>query len=119
MKKMPDLTHAQWRKASLSESAQGCVEVAFIPGDLIAVRDSKDVSKPAHVYPVTDWTTFQDRLRGLVPAELSRIVVTIAKDSVLLSDSRGAVEPHVYTHREWLFFLDGVLNREPQLCAAA
>ncbi|MFD4696059.1 DUF397 domain-containing protein [Streptomyces niveus] len=89
----PDLTHAQWRKASLSESAQGCVEVAFIPGDLVAVRDSKDVAKPAHVYPVADWTTFQDRLRGLVSAELSRIVVTIAKNSVLLSDSRGAVDP--------------------------
>ncbi|MEV8351380.1 DUF397 domain-containing protein [Streptomyces niveus] len=89
----PDLTHAQRRKASLSESATGCVEVAFIPGDLVAVRHRKDVSKPAHVYPVADWTIFQNRLRGLVPAELSRIVVTIAKVSVLLSDSPGAVDP--------------------------
>ncbi|MET4924037.1 DUF397 domain-containing protein [Streptomyces sp. PSRA5] len=118
MKKMPDLTHAQWRKASLSESAQGCVEVAFIPGDLVAVRDSKDPLKPAHVYPVADWITFQNRLRGLVPAEMSRIAVSITGSSVLLSDSQDAVEPHIFTHREWLFFLDGVLNREPQLCAS-
>ncbi|WP_329020899.1 DUF397 domain-containing protein [Streptomyces sp. NBC_01601] len=115
----PDLTHAQWRKASLSESANGCVEVAFIPGDLVAVRDSKDQQKPAHIYPAAVWTVFQDHLRGLVPAEDSRIVATITDTSVLLSDREGSAEPHTYTHREWLFFLDGVLKREPQLCTAA
>lgn len=115
----PDLTHARWRKASRSETAQGCVEVAFVPGDLVAVRDSKDQQKPAHIYPVAVWSVFQDHLRGLVPAEDSRIVATITDTSVLLSDREGSAEPHTYTHREWLFFLDGVLKREPQLCAAA
>lgn len=119
MTNLPDLTGASWRKASLSESSTGCVEVAFIPGDLVAVRDSKDPLKAAHIYPVDVWTVFQDHPRGLVPAEGSRIVATITNDSVLLTDSQEAVEPHVYTHREWFFFLDGVLNREPQLCAAA
>ncbi|GHH54869.1 DUF397 domain-containing protein [Streptomyces candidus] len=115
----PDLTHAQWRKASLSESAQGCVEVAFLSGSLVAVRDSKVPLKPAHIYPVAAWTVFQDHLRGVVPAAESRITVTITDTSVLLSDRAGTVEPHSYTHREWLFFLDGVLKREPQLCSAA
>ncbi|MFF8809832.1 DUF397 domain-containing protein [Streptomyces omiyaensis] len=116
----PDLTHVLWRKASLSETAQGCVEVAFVPGDLVAVRDSKDVSKPAHVYPRATWDTFLDHLRGLVPAEASRIAVDYtAETAVVLSDREGtAGAPHVYTHREWLFFLDGVLKREPQLAAA-
>ncbi|MEW2615111.1 DUF397 domain-containing protein [Streptomyces sp. NPDC047880] len=115
----PDLTNARWRKALRSESAQGCVEVAFLSGDLVAVRDSKNPLKTAHVYPVAAWTVFQDHLRGLVPAEDSRIVVTITDDAVLLSDRQDQAPEHVYTHREWLFFLDGVLKREPQLCAAA
>lgn len=115
----PDLTNAQWRKALRSESAQGCVEVAFLSGDLVAVRDSKDPLKAAHLYPMAAWTVFQDHLRGLVPAENSRIVVTITDDAVLLSDRQAQAPAHVYTHREWLFFLDGVLKREPQLCAAA
>ncbi|MFC8220422.1 DUF397 domain-containing protein [Streptomyces sp. NPDC057362] len=117
--KTPDLSHANWRKASLSESNTGCVEVAFLPGGLVAVRDSKDPLKAAHIYSVAAWTAFLDHLRGLVPAEDSRIVVTITDDSVLLSDRQAQAPEHSYTHREWLFFLDGVLKREPQLCAAA
>ncbi|WP_432158030.1 DUF397 domain-containing protein [Streptomyces sp. bgisy153] len=115
----PDLSNAQWRKASLSESAQGCVEVAFLAGGQVAVRDSKDVSKPAHIYPEAAWTVFLDHLRGLVPADASRISVDITTDAAVLSDREGtAGAPHVYTHREWLFFLDGVLKRESQLIGA-
>ncbi|MEU1628209.1 DUF397 domain-containing protein [Streptomyces sp. NPDC020096] len=113
-----DLSNAAWRKASLSESAQGCVEVAFLDGGLVAVRDSKDINKPAHVYPEADWTAFLDSLRGASSAPLTRIVATITPDQVVLSDRQGeAREPHTYTHREWLFFLSGVLKREPQLVA--
>ncbi|MFC7845838.1 DUF397 domain-containing protein [Streptomyces sp. NPDC057382] len=115
----PDLSNAQWRKARLSESAQGCVEVAFLANGQVAVRDSKDVSKPAHLYPKSTWTAFLDHLRGLVPAEASRISIAITSDSAVLSDREAtAGAPHVYTHREWLFFLDGVLKREPQLVGA-
>ncbi|MFE5866658.1 DUF397 domain-containing protein [Streptomyces virginiae] len=116
----PDLTGAQWRKASLSESANGCVEVAFL-GDtgLVAVRDSKDKAKLAHLYPVATWTTFLDQLRGLASAKGSRIAVTITDDAVVLADTAGeASDPHVYTLHEWACFLDGVLKREAQLSAA-
>ncbi|MET9365781.1 DUF397 domain-containing protein [Streptomyces sp. NPDC006632] len=118
MTTIPDLSNARWRKASLSESAQGCVEVAVLANQ-IAVRDSKDVSKPAHVYPASTWAVFLDHLRGLVPAEASRISIDITSEAAVLSDREdSAGAPHVYTHREWLFFLDGVLKREPQLAAA-
>ncbi|MGW2724882.1 DUF397 domain-containing protein [Streptomyces sp. NPDC001492] len=119
MTTVPDLTNAQWRKASLSESAQGCVEVAFLANAQVAVRDSKDMAKPAHLYSAAEWAVFQDHLRGLVPAEESRITVSITSEAAVLSDREGtAGEPHIYTHREWLFFLDGVLKREPQLTRA-
>ncbi|MEV0875823.1 DUF397 domain-containing protein [Streptomyces sp. NPDC049950] len=115
----PDLSNARWRKASLSESAQGCVEVAFLADGQVAVRDSKDVSKPAHLYPESTWAVFLEHLRGLVPAEASRISVDITPEAAVLSDRESfAGAPHVYTHREWLFFLDGVLKREPQLVGA-
>ena len=30
-----------WRKSSRSYASGGCVEVAFLPGELIGIRDSK------------------------------------------------------------------------------
>ncbi|MFF4413076.1 DUF397 domain-containing protein [Streptosporangium sp. NPDC001559] len=49
---MPDLTPAPaWRKSSLGNGGNGCVEVATnLPG-LIAVRDSKNPSGPALACP--------------------------------------------------------------------
>ena len=40
----PDFTNARWFKSSAS-SVTGCVEVAHLPNGLVALRDSKDVSK--------------------------------------------------------------------------
>jgi hypothetical protein len=47
---MTDLSHAQWRKATRSGSANGgCVEIASnLPG-VIAIRDSKRPGDGAHV----------------------------------------------------------------------
>ena len=113
---VPDLTSAVWRKASLSESASGCVEVAVLAG-LVAVRDSKNIYAPPHIYPAGDWAAFLENLRAGTPCATSRIGVEITAEDVVLTDTLGSAAPHHYTHREWLFFLDGVLKREPQLTA--
>lgn len=52
-----DLSGLHWFKSSAS--AQGsCVEVAHLPGGGVAVRDSKDRSKAAHVYNRGEWEAF-------------------------------------------------------------
>ncbi|KUN58797.1 hypothetical protein AQJ46_41705 [Streptomyces canus] len=114
----PDLSTAVWRKASKSETAQGCVEVASLGGDFMAVRDSKNVTKAAHIYPVSDWQDLLAHLRGERPTA-GRIVVTVADQLVILRDGDGvASQPHEYTFHEWACFLDGVRSREAQLIAA-
>lgn len=113
---VPDLTNAIWRKASLSESAQGCVEVAVLVDGLVGVRDSKDPDGAAHIYPADDWTAFLDSLRAGDPSISARIRAEITADEVVLTDDDFPALH--YTHREWLYFLDGVLKHEPQLAAA-
>jgi Domain of unknown function (DUF397) len=55
----PDLTRAEWRKASYSgDNGGACVEVARnLPG-VVAVRDSKDPHGPALVFTPADWDAF-------------------------------------------------------------
>jgi len=114
----PDLSTAVWRKAKMSESVQGCVEVADLGDGLIAVRNSSDLARAPHVYPVADWEEFLAYLRGQRP-EPARVLVDVAADEVILSDRTGiAGSPHVYTAHEWACFMDGVEKREPQLTAA-
>ncbi|GII63781.1 hypothetical protein Skr01_38660 [Sphaerisporangium krabiense] len=57
----PNLTNAQWRKSKWSgDHGGGCVEVATnLPG-LVAVRDSKNPSGPALVFPPQEWSRFLD-----------------------------------------------------------
>jgi hypothetical protein len=114
----PDLTTAVWRKASRSETVNGCVEVAQLADGLVAVRDSKDTTRPAHIYPGAAWDAFLDQLRG-GPAQ-DRVEAIVTDDGVTLHDRAlspsGA--PHTYTHHEWACFLDGVHAREPQLASA-
>ncbi|WP_059010037.1 DUF397 domain-containing protein [Streptomyces specialis] len=40
-----DLSTAQWAKSDLSSGGANCLEVAFV-GDVVALRDSKDVGRP-------------------------------------------------------------------------
>jgi hypothetical protein len=46
-----------WFRSSFS-AAGNCVEVANLPGGGVAVRDSKDRAKAAHVYTRPEWEAF-------------------------------------------------------------
>jgi hypothetical protein len=53
----PDLTDVRWMKSRRC-SADGCVEVAHLSGGNVALRDSKDASKAAHVFNRDEWVAF-------------------------------------------------------------
>ncbi|MFI6040297.1 DUF397 domain-containing protein [Nocardia sp. NPDC051321] len=57
-----ELTTADWFKSSHSSGGGECVEVAFLDGDLIGVRDSKNPTGPALVFTPTEWDTFTARI---------------------------------------------------------
>ena len=42
----------------------GCVEVARLATGDIALRDSKDPSRPAHVFTLSEWTAFVAGVRN-------------------------------------------------------
>jgi hypothetical protein len=59
-----DLSHANWRKASLSAHNGGCVEVAAnLPG-VTAVRDSKRPDGGAHVVDKSAFARFLEDVQG-------------------------------------------------------
>jgi Domain of unknown function (DUF397) len=62
---MTDLSHAVWRKASMSNPCNGgCVEVAAnLPG-IIAVRDSKRPQAGAHVIGRAAFAAFLSEARS-------------------------------------------------------
>ncbi|MDY0815678.1 DUF397 domain-containing protein [Kitasatospora purpeofusca] len=52
------MTPVSWRKSSYSQNGGNCIEVApDFPG-LIPVRDSKDPSGPALLFPSDAWRSF-------------------------------------------------------------
>jgi hypothetical protein len=61
-----DVTGARWRKSSFSNGDGGnnCVEVAFLPDDTVAVRDTKDRSLPPHLYPAPAWHELTAAIRA-------------------------------------------------------
>ena len=59
----PSITDARWTR-SRACSAAGCVEVAHLPGGVIAVRDSKDVTKEPHVFDREEWAAFVTGVRN-------------------------------------------------------
>jgi hypothetical protein len=52
-----DLSEARWIR-SRACSTDGCVEVAHLADGAVAVRDSKDASKPPHVFDRKEWSAF-------------------------------------------------------------
>ncbi|MFH9493491.1 DUF397 domain-containing protein [Streptomyces halstedii] len=62
---MTDLATAAWRKSSYSDGgANNCLEVAHDFPGLVPVRDSKDPTGPALVFPDHAWTAFVHNVRG-------------------------------------------------------
>ncbi|KQX94523.1 MULTISPECIES: DUF397 domain-containing protein [Streptomyces] len=53
----------RWRRSSRSTGMNNCVEAAPLDGDLLAVRDSKDVDLPPLHFTATAWTPFVAGLR--------------------------------------------------------
>jgi hypothetical protein len=52
-----DLSEMRWVR-SRTCSSDGCVEVAHLADGSVAVRDSKDVRKAAHVFDREEWSAF-------------------------------------------------------------
>ena len=53
----PEVMQAQWFKSS-SSSVTGCVEVAFLPGRRVGVRDSKNLAVQPHLLSNRAWGRF-------------------------------------------------------------
>ena len=56
---LAELNGARWVKSSYSGPTGGnCVEVAFLAGGRVAVRNSQHPSGPALVFPAGGWDAF-------------------------------------------------------------
>lgn len=53
-----DLAQAKWFKSSRSAGGKDCVEVAFLDGERVGVRDSKNPHGPALVFDAAAWSSF-------------------------------------------------------------
>ena len=65
------LTMAYWRKSQASNPSGSCVEIAELPGGPPAVRNSRDKSGPALVYPRAELAAF---LLGIKTGELDGLM---------------------------------------------
>ncbi|MFI7191924.1 DUF397 domain-containing protein [Nocardia nova] len=55
---MDDLSTAHWFKSIHSGASENCVEVAFLPNNVVGVRDSKDSDGPALTFTGAEWSSF-------------------------------------------------------------
>jgi Domain of unknown function (DUF397) len=53
----PDMSGIAWISSRACNNS-ACVQVAHLPGGHVALRDSKDTSKPAHVFDREEWSAF-------------------------------------------------------------
>ncbi len=62
-----ELANVSWTKSSRSGVNGTCVEVAFLGGGRVALRDSKDPEGPVLRFTPGEWTAFVD---GVMDGEL-------------------------------------------------
>lgn len=69
MRMSSELAGARWFKSSRSGAGKECVEVAFLVGERVGLRDSKNPDGPALVFGAADWAAFTTAVRhGLFDA---------------------------------------------------
>ncbi len=60
-----DASTPRWFTSSFSGgNGNGCVEVAFLPGGAVGVRDTKDRTRRPQRYPSPAWESFLVRVRA-------------------------------------------------------
>lgn len=52
-----DTANAAWITSRACNNS-ACVQVAHLPGGMVAVRDSKDTNKAAHIFDGDEWAAF-------------------------------------------------------------
>jgi hypothetical protein len=63
--KSAEVNAAAWRKSSFSNYAGNCVEIAWLPGDRVGIRDTKDREKgPILLFTRAEWTAFLSGAKG-------------------------------------------------------
>lgn len=52
-----DISNVTWTESRACNNS-ACVQVAYLPDGMVAVRDSKDTGKAPHVFDLQEWTAF-------------------------------------------------------------
>jgi hypothetical protein len=52
-----DVSSAVWITSRFCNNS-ACVQVAHLPGGMVALRDSKNTARPAHVFNQEEWAAF-------------------------------------------------------------
>ena len=52
-----DVFNAEWITSRFCNNS-ACVQIAHLPGGMVAVRDSKDTARPPHVFDREEWAAF-------------------------------------------------------------
>jgi hypothetical protein len=58
-----DISNAAWITARACNNS-ACVQVAHLPGGMVAVRDSKDTAKAPHFFDSEEWAAFVAGVKG-------------------------------------------------------